>query len=86
MYKCELCGTVSAPRTPAQKVILQTRRATYPHHQKVNACWKWIGDRRRFVRTDDPGGVGWECAREALVCESCAKKLKSNGLESLPSD
>ncbi|MEW6207515.1 MAG: hypothetical protein AB1631_04055 [Acidobacteriota bacterium] len=79
MYKCEICGTVSAPRTPAHKVVIQTRRATYPFRQKVNACWKWKGDRRKFVHTDDPGGAGWECAREALVCATCAQRLKANG-------
>src|ERR1051326_5467338 len=75
MYKCEICGHVSPPRTAAHKVILQTRPVFYPARPKVNACWKREGDRRKFVRTNDPGGAGQECVREVTACAACASKF-----------
>src|ERR1051325_1192510 len=75
MYKCEICGHVPPPRTSAHKVILQTRPVFYPARPKVNTCWKWKGDRRKFVRTDDPGGTGRECVQEVTACAACASKF-----------
>ncbi|MEW6126943.1 MAG: hypothetical protein AB1757_07885 [Acidobacteriota bacterium] len=88
MFKCQICGNTSQPRTPAYKVVLETRNVKYPFREKVNACWKWKSDRRKFVHTNDTGGSGQECVREVLACADCAAKFpsrlnkyQSNGLK-----
>jgi hypothetical protein len=48
---------------------------------KVFACWKWQGDRRKFVRPDDPGGVGRQIAREVTACPECARRLEKEAEE-----
>jgi hypothetical protein len=78
MYKCQICGSNSEPNTPAHKVIIEARKATYPFRARANACWKWIKDRRRFVRTDDRGGQGLERVREVIACAECAVKLRTS--------
>lgn len=75
MYKCEVCGNTAPPHTPAHKVIVETRGVTFPLRPKAFACWKQQGERRKFVRPDDPGGVGWQIAREVTACPACAKRL-----------
>jgi hypothetical protein len=52
------------------------RRVSYPLRPKVFACWKRQGDRRKFVRPDDPGGVGHQIAREVTACPDCARHLE----------
>jgi len=77
MYQCQLCGKNSQPRTSAHRIILSTRSVAYPHRSKVNGCWKWTGERSKFVRTDDPGGFGLEAEREVIVCPECAKQWQA---------
>jgi hypothetical protein len=81
MYKCQICGNNSEPNTPAHKIIIEARKATYPFRARVNSCWKWIKERRKFVKTDDKGGTGVERVREVIACAECAMKLRtsSNG-------
>jgi hypothetical protein len=76
MYKCQICGNNSQPRTPAYRITVESRQVRYPHRAKVNACYKLQRNgTSKFVKTDDPGGCGLECAREALVCHACFVKL-----------
>jgi hypothetical protein len=76
MYKCQICGNNSQPRTPAYQITLETRHVRYPKREKANACYKLLPNgNTKFVRTDDPGGTGLECAREAMVCHDCFVKL-----------
>jgi hypothetical protein len=79
MYKCQICGNTSQPRTPAYKITTETRSVSYPARSKVNACWKRVivkGEpRSKFIRTDDKGGIGFECAREVIACPDCVAKL-----------
>jgi hypothetical protein len=76
MYKCQICGNNSQPRTSAHRITIETRQVRYPYRAKVNACRKLQRDgTTKFVRTDDPGGCGLEGAREALVCHDCFVKL-----------
>jgi len=75
MYRCELCNHVSEPRQPAFRVILETRPRSYPPREKVNACYKRVPGGTKFKRTDDRGGFGLECAREATVCGRCAARI-----------
>jgi len=76
MYKCQICGNNSQPRTPAYRITIETRQVRYLFRSKVNACHKLQRNgTTKFVRTDDPGGFGLECAREALVCHDCFVKF-----------
>jgi hypothetical protein len=75
MYRCGLCGKTAPPHTQAYKVTVETRRATYPLRPKVFACWKWEKGRRKFVRPDDPGGIGRQVAREVTACPDCARRV-----------
>ncbi|MBI3653155.1 MAG: hypothetical protein HY231_19175 [Acidobacteria bacterium] len=78
MYKCQICGSNSEPNTPAHKIIIAARKATYPFRARANACWKWIKERRKFVHTDDRGGQGVERVREVLACAACAMKFANS--------
>jgi hypothetical protein len=78
MYKCQICGNNSEPNTPAHKVVIEARKATYPFRARANACWKWIKERRKFVRTDDRGGTGVERVREVIACAACAMKVRAS--------
>ena len=76
MYRCELCNAVSRPHQPAFRVALETRPRSYPRREKVNACRVRLrGGGTKFVRTDDRGGFGLECAREATACGECAARV-----------
>jgi len=79
MYKCQICGNNSQPRTPAYRITIETRQVRYLFRAKVNACYKLQRDgTTKFTRTDDRGGFGLECAREALVCLDCFVKLTNS--------
>ena len=77
MYTCQLCGKNSQPRTPAHRITITTRSVDYSYRPKVNGCWKFIKERRKYVRTDDPGGLGFEAEREVIVCPECAAKWQA---------
>lgn len=55
---------------------IESRHVRYPKREKAPACYKLppFGN-TKFVRTDDPGGSGRECEREAMVCHDCFVKL-----------
>jgi hypothetical protein len=67
VYRCQICGEVVPPNTPALRKVVETRRREYPFRPKANQLTK---DGRK-QHTDDPGGVGTEIVREILVCPSC---------------
>ncbi|MEM1415688.1 MAG: hypothetical protein AAGH15_12345 [Myxococcota bacterium] len=81
MYKCELpdhvdeitckSGTkqIQPPGTRAVKVAIEVRPAEYPSRPKANKLR--IGRKSRLF--DDPGGAGYEIAKEVLSCPQCAR-------------
>lgn len=69
MYRCELCGGVSAPRTPANRLVLSSTPTAYRPRKLAHVQRDGTG-KKRF--SDDPGGHGHQITREALVCSSCA--------------
>ncbi|HJL49645.1 MAG TPA: hypothetical protein RMG45_27550, partial [Polyangiaceae bacterium LLY-WYZ-15_(1-7)] len=77
MYRCELCNAVQAPRTPAVKVVVETRPAEYPSRPKAHKMR--IG--RKLKSFDDPGGAGYEIAREAFACPRCAEEFLAKQAE-----
>jgi len=81
-YRCERCNVVPEPGTPAHKLVVEKRAKTYPARKKANRysphLEKTIPDpdnpKKRILHPHfhDPGGEGWEIARELTVCPECA--------------
>jgi len=61
MYKCGLCGTLSKPTEPANRVVTQTRPKVYDVPQSSKS-------KRRTPRSFT------EIVKEVLACLSCATK------------
>lgn len=70
MYRCHFCKTVSPSTTLANRVVLETRPAEYPSRAKAQR--RRIG--RKLKNFDDPGGAGYEIAKEVLACRACAER------------
>jgi hypothetical protein len=72
MYRCQCCGRVVPPRTPCARLVAEARPAAYPRREKAHR--EFSRDRWRHVgrKLHDPGGVGWEIAREVRACPECA--------------
>ena len=76
MYQCEVCGHITPPRTPSEKITVVTRNAVYPFRPKVFGCWKRLpGGGSKFTRTDDKGGTGPQVVRELTACPECAPRF-----------
>ena len=69
MYRCELCNRVSRAGERATKVVTERRPTEYPSRSKAQRSRS--GRRSKFH--DDPGGAGYEIAREAMACPACAE-------------
>jgi hypothetical protein len=70
MYRCQLCNRVSRPGERATKVVIERRPAEYPSRGKAQKGH--AGRRSKFQ--DDPGGAGYEIAKEAIACATCAQE------------
>ena len=73
MYRCELCGDVVKPGTPAIKRVVETRQREYPPRGDAPMTQGRPGGRRRRAK-GDPGGSGLEIVCERLLCPACAEK------------
>ncbi len=73
MYRCELCNVVVPPGTRANRVVLETRPAEYPSRPKAHK--RRVGRKLKYF--DDPGGAGFEIAREAVVCRVCYERFEA---------
>lgn len=73
MYRCKLCNTIVPANTSARRVVVETRPAEYPSRPKAHT--QRVG--RKAKHFDDPGGAGYEIAKEALACRSCADAHKT---------
>lgn len=71
MYRCHFCKTVSNSNTPANRVVIETRPAEYPSRAKAQK--RRIG--RKIKSFDDPGGAGYEIAKEVFACGPCAERF-----------
>ena len=69
MFICYSCSQPSPPAKRAHRMTLETRAKSYPYRPKANRV-KEPGKPEDW--RDDPGGVGFETAREALVCSACS--------------
>lgn len=70
MYRCQLCSRVSRPGERATKVVLERRPTEYPSRSKAQKARSG----RRSKYQDDPGGAGYEIAKEAIACPACAQE------------
>lgn len=77
MYRCELCKVVQPPRTRCTKVIVETRATEYPSRPKAHSMR--VG--RKGKTFDDPGGAGYEIAKEVLSCPTCAAEFLAKQVE-----
>ena len=79
MYRCQICNKVVPPRTKAYCIPVETRFRRYPFRPKANRVVRENPDedkKGKIVYIDDPGGEGYEIAREVLACPECAAQLK----------
>jgi hypothetical protein len=63
-----VCHTIVPAKTPATRVVIETRYKRYPVRPKA---WR-VKHEGKIKFMDDPGGEGYEIAREVLVCPACA--------------
>lgn len=89
MYKCESCNC-SAPKGQPRKTVVRVKRMkNYPPRatpvKNGRAMGKIVnrpnvyfedGD-KKLDFPPDPGGRGWEIAREVQLCPSCFEKANS---------
>ena len=68
MYRCKLCNRVSRAGERATKVVTERRPAEYPSRGKAQKGRPGA----RSKAADDPGGAGYEIAKEAVMCPSCS--------------
>lgn len=73
MYRCEFCNSVIGPRTPSVRVVVESRPTEYPSRPKAQV--QRAG--RRARRFDDPGGAGYEIAKEKVACGRCASDFEA---------
>jgi hypothetical protein len=71
MYRCQICKQVVPAGTKARRVVSETRPRIYPFRMKANRA---VRIKDKLVYPDDPGGTGWEIAREITVCPACAER------------
>jgi len=69
MYRCQICNAVSQPGVPAHRIVVETRPTEYPSRPKAHS--QRVG--RKAKTFDDPGGAGYEIAKEATACKTCAE-------------
>lgn len=82
MYRCELCNTVQPPRSRSVRVTIESRATEYPSRPKANKLR--IG--RKTKHFDDPGGAGYEIAKEAIACPKCAHTHEAKRAAEEPGD
>jgi hypothetical protein len=70
MYRCQLCNRVSRPGERATKLVTERRPAEYPSRGKAQKGR--AGSKSKFQ--DDPGGAGYEIAKERVACPACAQE------------
>ena len=88
MYRCQICGCVAPARTPARRVVIETRPKTYPTRLKPGRPSGRGGGggrgggrgggsadaRGRNERVADRGGEGNEIVKELVACPTCARE------------
>ena len=78
-YRCQKCNAVVPHRMPCIRVVTKWREKHSPYRPKANPGYSTkLGEKRRSGkgadRTDDPGGLGKEIAKECAFCPDCANR------------
>ena len=86
MYTCDRCHKSAPKGSPRLTVTTAKRNKDYPERQTPLKNGKPIGrvvnrpqtyyedGEKRAVYPSDPGGRGWEIAKEIQLCPSCYDK------------
>lgn len=82
MFRCDVCGSVAPPRTPCNRITVETRVVEYPLRQKVHWQPPKAGGQGKWV--DDPGGTGTAIVRELRACAECAAHQREHQPEARP--
>lgn len=62
------------PRTPATRIVVQTRLVQFPYRVKANRVFRLDeAGKRKEREIDDPGGTGQQIVRELTACPTCAR-------------
>jgi ribosomal protein L28 len=86
-YRCQVCGVKVPVGTKAMHKVFGTRARYYPYRAKANKGFQTKNgrvlqplrkSRKQGDRIDDPGGKGWEIAKEILVCSECSSEESGN--------
>jgi rubredoxin len=73
MFRCQICGASVPPRVRAARVVVRQRTKQYPYRPRANVIYRPDHNGKvKEYEIDDPGGTGWEIAKEALACPICA--------------
>src|ERR1043166_3112189 len=72
MFRCDVCGSVAPPRTPCNRIVVETRPAEYAARPRAHWQPPRAGGKGKWV--DDPGGRGTEIVHELRACDECAAK------------
>ena len=81
VYICEICKKKVPSGTKCRMITVDSREKWYSHRAKANRgytkrkgqlVFPLTKSRKNGDRMDDPGGHGWEIAREIRVCPQCA--------------
>ena len=73
-YRCAVSGEVVPAGQSAIRLVLAVRPAIYPMGE--NACKKRVPGLTKKQRATDPGGQGFQIAREVFVCEKVAARFR----------
>lgn len=84
MYKCDQCGANSTPSSPCRKVVTQRAWVFHPERLRANKGFAiQKNGKKKKVWLPDPGGWGFQIAREERMCNYCANLWEHEHRESL---
>lgn len=92
MFNCQHCGQTVPPHTPAALITLEWREKNYRRREEFYPPFKQHKDElyprpnpkaRKKDWTPDPGGHGYEIARQIKVCPACAALLREQQPEAV---
>lgn len=63
MFKCEMCNSISEPKTSPIKVVLETRKKVYENQVRGRNEFK-----PKIIISE-----GWEIVKEVNACKYCAE-------------
>ena len=71
MFQCQICRRYASPGMRATRLVVERRNLNYPARKSAHEVTD-PNKRPKRSKKDDPGGMGWEVAREIVVCSAYA--------------